>query len=92
MSQSESSHDAPASTEINRLVDVFEEALWAGTAPDIAEYLDQVDQPGDRQRLLIELIRAELEHRGESGSPVSVAAYREKFPQHAAAIRLGRLW
>ncbi|MDX1947988.1 MAG: protein kinase [Pirellulaceae bacterium] len=56
-------------------------ATWeAGTEPTLAEYLP-AEPPAHRQRVLVELIKADLEQRSVRGRPKSLDEYLAQHPE-----------
>src|SRR5208282_3695681 len=70
---------------IDQFCDQFEKACQAGKPPMIEEFLLQ-SPPGDRERLLGELLEIELDFRQRSGSFLQVEDYRCRFPESANLI------
>lgn len=61
--------------------DHFEAALRAGRKPRIEEFLPA--DPGERCRLLLELVQTELAYRVEAGERRLIGGYLQRFPELA---------
>lgn len=71
---------------IQAACDQFEDALEAGGAPRIEDFLSQA--PEDFQgRLLGELVLLEVEHRRRTGLPLGLGDYWNRFPQWQKDLR-----
>ena len=69
----------------DRVATEFEDALHRGERPPLRAEVQRVS-PGDRERLLIELIGLEIVHRRGAGEVVGLADYESEFPElHALA-------
>jgi serine/threonine protein kinase len=75
-------NDGSATKErrLDQLCDKFESACIAGARPRIEDYLADVS-PEEREILLPELLRLEMEYRTRSGETVRRAEYEERFPR-----------
>ncbi len=82
MEDDQSSH---GSTQIDFIVDRFEEAWEGGEPPVIDAYLPD---NGVRLRVLVELVHIDLERRLKAGEDVQVEDYLERFPDLAADKKL----
>jgi hypothetical protein len=72
-------------TWIDERADHFERAWRGGTRPRIEDYLADVAEPR-RTRLLEELLQVERQLALEAGERPVAAAYRRRFPSHAAVV------
>jgi serine/threonine protein kinase/formylglycine-generating enzyme required for sulfatase activity len=70
---------------VNEVCSRFEAAWKAGQRPRVADFLEELGEPG-RSVLLRELLALELAYRYQSGEPVTVEEYRQQFPQDAGLI------
>jgi WD40 repeat protein len=68
-------------TQVERLLQAFEEALKRGERPALAEYLAR--GPAGSLPLLVELVHLDLEYRLKAGEPVRVEAYLDLYPRLA---------
>ena len=67
------------------MCDQFEKACQAGKPPMIEELLLQAP-PGERDRLLGELLEIELDFRQRGGTFLQVEEYRSRFPESADLV------
>jgi hypothetical protein len=70
---------------IDEICDAFEAAWLAGKQPKIEEYLERAERPL-RERLLGELLPAELELRIRAGDQPSREEYVERFPRSLETV------
>ncbi len=70
---------------IDQVCDQFEVACRAGNPPPIEEVLLQAP-PGERDRLLGELLEIELDFRQRSGAFLQLEEYRGRFPECAKLV------
>jgi serine/threonine protein kinase len=70
---------------IDSVCDRFEAAIRAGERPDPAQFLGEFQGPA-RDLLFRELLPLELEASRGRGERPDAPSYRERFPQHTAAI------
>ena len=89
MSQ-QGSHDPTQSQvsstgRIDQVCDQFEKGCQAGKPPLIEEVLLQAP-PGERDRLLGELLEIELDFRQRSGAFLQLEEYRGRFPESADLV------
>jgi hypothetical protein len=70
-----------AAIRINEVAEAFEQAWRTGSEPNLDEYLRNQDV--DRQQLLLELIRVDLEQRWRQGEPLRIEAYLSRYPELA---------
>jgi hypothetical protein len=64
---------------LERVLERFEHAWRGGRRPDLDAYL--ADARAERLYLLVELVRADLEHRLGAGEQARVEAYLERYPE-----------
>lgn len=69
-------------TELERVIQRFEESWRAGSRPVIEQHLPP--QEPERGAALLELVHAELECRLKLGEPARVEEYLERFPELAS--------
>jgi serine/threonine-protein kinase len=74
-------------TWINDAADRFEQEWNDGLSPRIEDYLAEADEK-HRPALLEELLRVEIELRGEAGEEPTVGEYCSRFPDHARIVDL----
>jgi len=84
------SHDpthphASSTGRIDQACDQFERACQAGNPPLIEDVLLQ-SPPGERDRLLGELLEIELDFRQRRGAFVQLDEYRGRFPENADLV------
>ena len=78
--------DSPSfSAEIDAICDRFEAAWKGGQQPQIKDYLCQVPESA-RSNLFRHLLALELHYRKAGGESPDLAEYRERFPDHLAAV------
>jgi serine/threonine protein kinase len=75
-------NDGSATKErrLDQLCDSFESACVAGGRPRIEDYLDKVSTE-EREVLLPELLRLEMEYRTRTGETLRRAEFDERFPE-----------
>ena len=79
-------HSQISSTgRIDQMCDQFEKACQAGKPPLIEEVLLQAP-PGERDRLLGELLEIELDFRQRGGAFLQLEEYRGRFPESADLV------
>ena len=66
-------------SNLDRILDRFESGWIEGRRPGVEDYLEGL--PGDRRRLLVELVHAELELRLKAGETARVEDYLQRFPE-----------
>jgi eukaryotic-like serine/threonine-protein kinase len=66
-------------SELDEIVEAFEEAQARDGHPDIAAFLPRPDRP-DYLTILCELVRVDLEFGWRRGRPVDLAEYKHRFP------------
>jgi WD40 repeat protein len=71
---------------IDEVCERFEAAWQAGQSPRIEDFLGDVEA-AERDALLRELLRVELDYRHRQGSAPTVEEYLERFPGHDSLIR-----
>jgi len=69
---------------LEEIIERFEEAWQGGERPAIEDYLKAEDVAP--QKLLLELVHAELECRLKAGEEVRVESYVERYPQLAGDV------
>lgn len=62
-----------------RILETFEAAWQGSQPPSVEEFLAQASH--ERQALLIELLRVDIECRRRAGLPASIERYLERFPE-----------
>jgi hypothetical protein len=67
-----------AAMRINEVAEAFEQAWRTGAEPNLDEFLRNQDV--DRQQLLLELIRVDLEHRWRKGEQWRIEVYLLRYP------------
>ena len=88
MSDSSASADPPPSLQqqIDAICDRFEAAWKSGSAPALEDFLR--DLPGDiDNKLLLELLKLDLEYRSQQGETPTPEDYVDRLPEHASLIR-----
>jgi hypothetical protein len=79
-----------ASAAITALIDLacdrFEDAWQAGQRPHVENFLGKFEGPA-RTRLLVELLKIELNYRIKRGDTPTLQEYLARFPAQAAALR-----
>jgi|GEM_PF-1933119 len=73
--------------KIDQLCDRFEAEKRAGKDPQLAEYLQEVSSPEEREQLLRDLIQLDLEVSDELGKTGELQSYLTQLPEHDQLIR-----
>ncbi|MEO1614433.1 MAG: protein kinase [Planctomycetota bacterium] len=76
--------ELPPAVKIDMICDRFESEWLAGNAPQIGDFLGEVE-PGQRPRLFDELLQLDLEYRGK-GSTGERRTLLEQFPEFRTEI------
>ncbi len=63
-----------------RLLQRFEDAWRGGIQPELNDYLPE-EGSNDRVAVLLELVHIDLERRLESGNPIRVESYLDRYPR-----------
>ena len=75
---------------VHQLCDEFENAVRAGAAPKIEDFIARLEQgfdgPDTRTALLLALLELEIELRRARGERPSIEEYSARFPEHAALV------
>jgi WD40 repeat protein len=72
----------PSATQLERLVNAFEDAWDGASQPNIDAYLPA--DATDRRHVLIELAHIDLERQLKAGRPARVEGYLQRYPELAA--------
>ncbi len=75
---------------LDDFVAAFEAALARGARTDLADFLPEAGH-SQRLQILVELIRVELEHEWENGTPCPLESYFQRFPEAFADLSLRRV-
>jgi hypothetical protein len=66
---------------LDLLCDEFEAACLQGQAPRLEDYLSRADE-SDREALVRELLRLEVEYRVQRGERLSLEEYQNRLPKY----------
>jgi WD40 repeat protein len=72
---------AQAWQRLEAVLEDFESAWQRGERPALERFLDRVEDPAERQALLVELAHEELELRLQAGEAARVEDYLARFPE-----------
>ena len=70
---------------VDRVCDRFEEAWRSGHRPELKAFVEELDTPVGKV-LLRELLKVELDYRGQRGEQPTVEEYQALFPDHASLV------
>ncbi len=88
MTSDDQTHNADhsLSLQVDAICDRFEAAWISGSAPQIEDFLEPLPGGADN-RLLLELVRLDLNHRLKQGEFPTLEEYAKRFPDQAALLR-----
>jgi hypothetical protein len=66
---------------LDAILEELERAWQGGQRPPLEDFLTRVEDQAEQQALLIKLVHKDLELRFQSGEPVGVETYLERYPQ-----------